>query len=149
VAAHVVAIGVTGLVQATLLVVIPGFLGLSSLPSGWSAPLLPVAPAVRVCAGVAGAGARLVAQQGRLQLRARGRANPLARRAGAVFPLGGAPAAVQRLTAVNPVYWAMKALDGGFLYEGFASQAGPLAVVLLVGVLGIVLGVQGLRRLDP
>src|SRR5690606_8056113 len=98
--------------------------------SGWSAALLPVTAAVFVCAGIAVGVAGFVTNESRLQFIAGGGPNLLAMLAGAFFPLDGAPAAVQRLTAVNPVYWAMKALDGGFLYEGFASQAGPLAVVL-------------------
>src|SRR5690606_34788539 len=53
VAGDVVAMGVAGLVQGRLLVVVTGFLGFSWFASGWFAALLPVAAAVFVCAGIA------------------------------------------------------------------------------------------------
>lgn len=61
---------------------------------------------------------------------------------------GGAPLGFQRLVVFNPLYWSMEAFDGGFLYLGLASRAEPHAIFLLVGVLGMVLGVQGLRRFE-
>jgi len=146
IAAHVVAVGITGLIQAVLVLLFTGFMGHEWLAAGWSAIALPAVAATFACAGIAVGVAGFVDKEGHLQFLAGGAPSLLGMLGGAFFPLDGAPANVQRLAVVNPVYWSMQALDGGFLYQGFASQAGPLSIMLLVGVIGIVLGVQGLRR---
>lgn len=148
VAAHVVSIGVTGVIQAALVLSITGILGFDWLAAGWSALLLPTAVALFTCAGIAVGIVGFVRNEGHLQLIVGAGPSLLAMFGGAFFPLDGAPANIQRLTVVNPIYWSMEALDGGFVYQGIASQTGPLAILILVGVLGIVLGVQGLRRME-
>lgn len=46
------------------------------------------------------------------------------------------------------MYWVMDALDAGVMHAGLSAQGLPLAVAGLVGVLGMVIGVQGLRRME-
>jgi len=72
----------------------------------------------------------------------------LAMAGGAFFPLEIAPAALQQLARINPVYWAVEALVGGMIFDGVASQFVPLSVLILVGVMSMIIGVQGLRRLE-
>lgn len=148
VAAHVVAVGITGLIQAALVLLITGVLGFKWLAAGWPAVVVPTAAAVFACVGMAVGVVGFVRKDAQLQLIAGGVPSLLAMLGGAFFPLDGAPSGVQRLVVINPIYWSMEAFDGGFLYLGLASQAGPLAILLLVGVLGMVLGVQGLRRFE-
>src|SRR5690606_7697942 len=67
---------------------------------------------------------------------------------GAFFPLEAAPAALQQAARLNPVYWAMELLAEGYIYQGVVSQLMPLTVLVLIGVLGTVIGIQGLRRME-
>lgn len=148
VAAHVASIGITGLIQAVLILAFTGLLGVDWLAAGLPALLLPTVFGMFSCAGIAVGVAGYVRKEGHLQLITGALPNLLAMLGGAFFPLDGAPANVQRLAVVNPVYWSMRALEAGYLHDGLAGQAGPLAVLFLVGVLGMVLGVQGLRRME-
>lgn len=147
VAAHLVSIGLIGLIQAGLIVAITWALGLPWFARGWAAILPPFLASIFACAGMAVAVAGLVRDAGMRQAISGGAPSLLALLGGAFFPLDVAPANVQRLATVNPFYWSMEALDGGLAYQGWASQAGPVAVLILVGVLGLVVGGQALRRL--
>ncbi len=67
---------------------------------------------------------------------------------GAFWPIDGAPAALQQLARLTPAYWSLEALAGGTVYAGWSTQVGPLAMLALVGIVGMVAGVQALRRAD-
>lgn len=146
IAAHAASLVLVGLVQAVVFIVVTGALGTPWLATGWISVVLPVLGVIVATAGLAIAVAGLVQSSGLIQVIGGGGPSILALLGGAFFPLEVAPAGVQRLAPVNPVYWAVEALAGGFVYDGFSSQATPLAVLLLIGVTGMVIGVQGLRR---
>ena len=67
---------------------------------------------------------------------------------GALFPLEAAPLGLQQAARINPVFWAVELLDEGYVYRGVPGQILPLTVLLLIGVLGAVIGIQGLRRVE-
>lgn len=149
VAAHLVSLILVGALQAVIVLVGTGLLGTRWLATGWGSVILPVAGTIFAASGIALGIAGLLRNPGIVQLLAGGAPSILALMGGAFFPLDVAPAGVQRLAAVNPMYWAMEALSGGFVYSGWASQAAPMAILFLFGVIGMVIGVQGLRRFEP
>lgn len=149
VAAHVVSLFLVGFIQAIILITVTGMLGTPWLVTGWSSVVLPIVGTIVAAAGIAVGITGLVRGSGLLRIIASGGPSMLALLGGAFFPLDVAPAGVQRLAVINPVYWAMEAFSGGFIYNGLSSQVTPLAVLLLFGVAGMVIGVQGLRRYEP
>lgn len=145
-AAHAASLILIGLIQAALFVALTGMLGTPWFAAGWSSAALPVLAVIVAAAGISAGIAGLVKNAALLQAVGGGGASMLALLGGAFFPLEVAPAGVQRLALVNPFYWAMEALSGGFVYRGLPSQARPLAVLVLMGAAGFVIGVLGLRR---
>lgn len=148
VAAHVVSVGLIGLLQSFVVVGITSAFGAPWLASGWFALALSVAGALVACAGMAVAVSGLAQSDGQLQLISGAVPSMLAMSGGVFFSLELAPASLKQLALVNPFYWCMELLNGGFLFGGPSSQVAPLGVLTLVGVLGMVVGVQGLRRLS-
>lgn len=148
IAAHVASLVLVGLIQACLFVAATGALGTPWFITGWASVVLPVVGAIIAAAGLAIGIAGLVHSAGLLQILAGGGPSVLAMLGGAFFPVEVIPGGVQRLAVINPVYWAMETLNGGFVYNGLSSQATPLAILLLIGVTGMVIGVQGLRRYE-
>ncbi|WP_324716675.1 ABC transporter permease [Carboxydochorda subterranea] len=145
IAAFMASIFLIGLLQAAVVLAVTGLLGTPWLAAGPGAIALPVLGSLFAGSGLAVALSGFVRSEAQVQLL--GSAPPLlAVLGGAVMPLELTPAGVQKLAVFNPFYWAMEALEGGFVYRGWESQAGPLAVLLLVGVVGMVVGVQALRR---
>jgi hypothetical protein len=55
-------------------------------------------------------------------------------------------AAVQQIAALNPVYWGLEALTASFMYQGEPLVI-PFVALLIIGSLGMMLGIQGLRRM--
>ena len=123
-----------------------GGLGAPWLASGWAPLMLSIAGALAACGGMAVAVSGLARSDGQVQLISSALPALLALTGGVFFSLEAAPPALQRLARLNPFYWYARVLEEGFLYCGPAGQAGPVGVLVLVGVLGIVVGVQGLRR---
>ena len=148
VTAHVAGLVLVGLIQASIFVAVTGLLGTPWLATGWLSVVLPVLGAIAAAAGVSIGIAGFVQSSGLLQMIGGGGPSILALLGGAFFPLDVAPAGVQRLAVINPVYWAMEAFTGGYVYNGVSSQAAPLAMLFLIGVTGMVIGVQGLRRYE-
>lgn len=148
VVAHVASIVIIGLLQAAILLTITGSLGIPWLIEGWSPIVWTVVGSVFCGAGIAIGISGFVRSEGVMPALAGGLPSLLAMLGGAFFPIDVAPAAIQQMARLNPLYWSMKALSGGLVYEGFASQAVPLALLLLIGVCGIVVGIQGLRRME-
>lgn len=135
-----------GLLQAVVVLAITGWLGIPWLAAGPGAILLPVMGSLFTGSGIAMALAGFARSESQVQLIAGGAPSLLAMLGGAFMPLELAPPGVQKLAVLNPFYWAMEALEGGFVYQGWESQTGPLAVLLLMGMVGMVAGVQALRR---
>lgn len=148
VVAHVMSILLIGLLQAAILLTVTGVLGIPWLIEGLWPLIWTVLGSVFCSAGIAVGLAGFVRKPSALQMLAGGLPSLLAMLGGAFFPLDVAPAAVQQLARMNPFYWSMEALSGGMVYRGLASQAVPLALLFLVGVCGIVIGIQGLRRTE-
>lgn len=146
--AHVISVLMIGLVQATILLIVTGMLGIPWLIGGWWSLIWTVLGSVFCGAGIAVGIAGFVRKPGALQMLAGGMPSLLAMLGGAFFPIDVAPAAIQQMARLNPLYWSMEALSGGMVYKGWASQTVPLALLLLVGVCGIVIGIQGLRRTE-
>lgn len=144
--ASAVSLILVGLLQAAVVLAITGALGVPWLAAGGTAIAVAVLGHLVASSGLAMALAGFARTEGQLQLFAGGAPSLLAMLGGAFMPLELAPASIQKAAVLNPFYWAMEALDGGFVYQGWASQAGPLAVLILVGVVGTVVGVQGFRR---
>lgn len=149
VTAHVVSITLIGLIQAGVFLAVTGALGIPWLAAGWSALLISLFGVLIAGAGIAIGIAGFARSEAPIRLLSGGAPSLLALLGGAFFPIELAPTTVQRLAVVNPVYWSMEVLDGGFVYQGITSQVGPLAVLVLFGTLGLVIGIQGFRRLEP
>lgn len=147
--AHVVSIVLIGLVQAVVFLLVTGVLGTRWLLAGWAALLISFFGALMAAAGLAIGIAGFARSDGQIQFISAGAPSLLGLMGGSFFPLTLVPAGIQRLAVVNPIYWSMEVLDGGYVYQGITSQIGPLAVLLLFGTLGLVMGVQGFRRLEP
>lgn len=148
VVAHVMSVGLVGAIQAAVVVAVTSAFGAPWLASGWWVMILTVAGAFVACSGMAVAVAGVARSDGELQLISGAVPSLLAMSGGVFFTLEAAPASLRQLALVNPFHWCMELLNGGFLYGGFPSQAAPLGVLLLIGVMGMVIGVQGLRRLS-
>lgn len=146
VAAHAISLIWVGLVQAIAFIAVTGLLGTPWFVTGWLNVALPFLAVIAAAAGLAMGLVGILQREGLVDAIAGGGSSVLALMGGAFFPLEVVPVGVQRLAAINPVYWAMEALTGGFVYNGLPSQATPLAVLVLIGVTGMVIGVQGLRR---
>lgn len=147
-AAHVLAISLIGLIQGICFLAVTGLMGAPWLSAGWMAIALPVTGSLAACAGIAVGVAGFVHKESVMQSIAGGAPSMLGMLGGAFFPLEAAPENIQRLAVVNPFYWAMDALDAGFVYQGAAGQITPFAVLILFGVAGMVIGIQGFRRLE-
>lgn len=148
VAAHFASVGLIGLIQAVVFLSVTGALGVSWLMAGWWPLVLSVVGMLIASSGLAVGVAGLCRSEGQIALVSGGGPSLLAMLGGAFFPLDVAPANVQRLAVVNPIYWSMQAMDGAYAYQGFGSMATPMAVLLLFGAFGAVIGIQGLRRLE-
>lgn len=146
VAAHVLSIALVGVGQSAIVVAVTGLLGAPWLASGWAPLLVSIAGALAACGGIAVAVTGLARIDGQVQLISSAVPVLLALTGGVFFSLEAAPGAFQQLARLNPLSWCVRVLEEGFVYGGVAGQAGPAAALLLVGVLGTVVGVQGLRR---
>lgn len=148
VAAHAASIFLVGVVQSILFLLITGLLGTHWLTGGWLELTLAIVVTLFVGSGIAVGLSGLLRSAGAIQGLGGGLPPVLAMAGGAFFPLEIAPAALQQLARINPVYWAVEALVGGMIFDGVASQFVPLSVLILVGVMSMIIGVQGLRRLE-
>lgn len=148
VAAHAISIFLVGIVQAVVVLTATGLLGTLWLTGGWLSLILSVASAVFVASGLTLALSGFTRTANQMQALAGLVPTVLAMAGGALMPLAAAPLLLQQSARLNPIYWLMQVLDGGLLYQGLASQVLPMAVSLLIGTLGLVVGVQGWRRLE-
>lgn len=148
VAAHVASLFLIGLLQAGIVLGITGALGTPWLTAGWDVLALTFVGTIFVAAGLALALSGLTRSATLMQGLAGGLPPLLAMMGGAFFPLEVAPVALQRVARINPIYWATELVSEGYLYQGVSSQVIPLVVLLLIGVLGTVVGIQGLRRIE-
>lgn len=146
VAAHMASIVGVGVMQSVVVVAVTGALGAPWLASGWLSLAIAIGASLFVCAGLATAVSGWARGEGELQLIVGAVPSLLAMTGGVFFPLDAAPVLLQQLARVNPFYWCVQVLNEGFLYGGAGSQAAPAGVLVLMGVLGTVLGIQGLRR---
>ena len=129
--------------QAVIFMTVTGLLGTPWLATGWLSVALPVLGAIVAAAGISIGIAGFVHSDGLLQMIGGGGPSLLALLGGAFFPLDVAPAGVQRLAVINPVYWAMEALTGGYVYQGFVESSDPVGRAPLDRRPGMVIGVQG------
>lgn len=148
VAAHVAAVFLVGLVQAAVVVTLTSLLGTPWLMAGWGVLALTIGGTLLVAAGLA-IGLSGLTRSATVMQGLSGSLPPLlGMMGGAFFPLEAAPAGLQQAARVNPVYWTMELLAEGYVYRGAAGQMMPLAVLVLIGILGAVIGIQGLRRVE-
>lgn len=148
VAAHVAAVFLVGLVQAAVVVTLTSLLGTPWLMAGWGVLTLTIGGTLLVAAGLA-IGLSGLTRSATVMQGLSGSLPPLlGMMGGAFFPLEAAPAGLQQAARVNPVYWTMELLAEGYVYRGAAGQMMPLAVLVLIGILGAVIGIQGLRRVE-
>lgn len=148
VAAHVASLFMIGLLQAAIVLAITGVLGTPWLIGGWEVLALTLIGSIFVAAGLALALSGVTRSATLMQGLAGGLPPLLAMMGGAFFPLEVAPVALQRAARINPIYWTMELASEGYFYQGVASQLVPLVVLLLIGILGMVVGIQGLRRVE-
>ncbi|MBX6376989.1 MAG: ABC transporter permease [Clostridia bacterium] len=146
-AGRALALVLVGVIQAAVLLGVTGALGAPWLAAGFPALALSVlATLVAACGWALAVGAitRTPAQVTNLSALVATAAGMLG---GAFWPLDVAPAAVQQVGHLSPVYWAMESVREAFVYGGpAAGQVEALAVLLLMGALGAAVGVTGLRR---
>lgn len=148
VAGHGLGLVLVGTIQACIFLLVTGLLGVPWLGAGFAVLAVQVLVTIVACAGLGMA----LAGMTRSALQARGIASvltpALAMIGGGFWPLEVVPAAMQEVARLSPVYWSIEALREGLVYSGtVAGQALPSAVLALYGVLGMILGVHGLRRL--
>lgn len=147
-AGHGLSLVLVGVVQAVIFLLATGLVGLPWLAAGLGVLVVPT-----LCTILAGAGLGMAlagVTRSSLQIRnvAAVLTPALAMLGGGFWPLEVVPAAMQEVGRLSPVYWSIEALREGFVYSGtVAGQALPVAVLVLYGVMGVVLGVHGLRRL--
>lgn len=148
VVSHILSLFWVGAVQAVVVLTVTGLLGTKWLLSGPLPLLATLAGGLFVSAGLAVGFTGFTRTPNQMTALAGGLPTLLGMLAGAYFPLEVAPASMQSLARLNPMYWVMDALDAGVMHAGLSAQGLPLAVAGLVGVLGMVIGVQGLRRME-
>lgn len=148
VAGHVLTIFLIGAVQAAVVLTVTGFLGTLWLTAGWGVLVVTLLGTVFVTSGLAICLSGLVRSTMLIGWLTGGVPTLLAMTGGAFFPLEAAPLALQKVARINPVYWVMELFEEGYVYEGVAGQLWPLSVLLLIGMLGAVIGIQGLRRVE-
>lgn len=148
VAGHVLTIFLIGAVQAAVVLTVTGFLGTLWLTAGWGVLVVTLLGTVFVASGLAICLSGLVRSTMLIGWLTGGVPTLLAMTGGAFFPLEAAPLALQKVARINPVYWVMELFEEGYVYEGVAGQLWPLSVLLLIGMLGAVIGIQGLRRVE-
>lgn len=148
VASHVATIFAVGVVQAAVIVAITFLMGTPWFAAGWGVLLLTLLGTLAAAAGLALCLSGLTRSATAMQGLSGGVPPLLAMMGGAFFPLEAAPAGLQQAARVNPIYWAMELFAEGYFFRGAAGQLVPLAVLLLIGILGAVIGIQGLRRIE-
>lgn len=148
VAAHVAAIFMVGVVQAVVVLAITAVMGTPWLTAGWGVLALTLLGTLFVAAGLAICLSGLARSATLVQGLSGGVPPLLAMMGGAFFPLEAAPTGLQQAARINPMYWAMELLTEGYVYQGVAGQLLPFAVLLLIGILGTIIGIQGLRRVE-
>lgn len=148
VAAHVLTIFLVGVVQAGVVLTLTGLLGTLWLTAGWGVLVVTLLGALFAACGLSVCMSGLTRNAMLIQWLAGGVPTLLAMMGGAFFPLESAPPALQQVARINPIYWVMELFAEGFVYQGVAGQLWPLSVLLLIGVLGAVIGIQGLRRVE-
>lgn len=148
VAAHVATLFLVGVVQAAVVLAITAFTGIAWLTAGWGVLVMTLVGTLFVSAGLAICLSGLTRSATLMQGLSGGVPPLLAMTAGAFFPLDAAPVGMQQAARINPMYWAMELLTEGYVYEGVVGQTLPFTVLLLIGILGTVIGIQGLRRVE-
>lgn len=148
VAAHVASLFGIGLLQAAVVLTVTGAFGTLWLAAGWGVLALALLGSLYVAAGLALGLAGITRSATLLQGLAGGLPPLLAMMGGAFFPLEVAPLALQRAARINPIFWAMELVTEGYMYRGVSSQLIPLFVLILLGTLGSVVGIQRLRRME-
>lgn len=148
VAAHAVGLALVGLTQSAVILGITGILGTQWLAGGFLVLAVAVIGTLFVAAGLSIGVSGMSSSIAVIQTLTGGLPVLLAMTGGAFFPLDAAPAAMQQLTRINPAYWAMRSLEDGLVLGGVQAQLVPLSVLVLIGVLGMVVGIQRLQRMQ-
>ena len=148
VAAFVVALLIAGGVQALAFFGTTAALGMPWFAGGVGALLATVVATLLAVAGLAAAITGFARTEAQVMVWSYIAPSLLAMLGGAFWPLDASPAALQQIARLSPVYWSLQALEGGTVFAGWSTQVGPLALLALVGVVGMVAGAQALRRAD-
>ena len=146
--AFVVALLIAGGVQALAFFGTTAALGMPWFAGGVASFLATVSATLLAVAGLAAAITGFARTEAQVMVWSYVTPSLLAMLGGAFWPLDSSPATLQQVARLSPVYWSLEALAGGTIYAGWSSQVGPLAMLALIGVVGMVAGVQALRRAD-
>ncbi len=147
-AAFVVSLLVAGGVQAVAFFGATGALGMPWLAGGGASFVATVAGTLLAVAGIAAAITGFARTEAQVLVWSYVAPSLVVMLGGAFWPIDSAPAALQQLARLTPAYWSLEALAGGTIYAGWSTQVVPLAMLVLVGIVGMVAGVQALRRAD-
>lgn len=146
-AGRALALGLAGAIQAAVILGATGALGAPWLAAGVPALLVAVGATLFAACGSAMALAGVTRTAAQVTNAAALASTAAAMLGGAFWPLDVVPAAVQQVGRLSPVYWAVDAVRQAFAHAGpLAGQAESVAVLVLMGLLGIAVGVVGLRR---
>lgn len=146
VASLVVALLIVGAVQAVAFFGATAALGLPWFAGNLGPFAATVAATLLAVAGLAAAITGFARTEAQVQVWSYNAPSLFAMLGGAFWPLDSAPATLQYAARLSPVYWSLEALAGGSVYAGGSAQLVPVAMLVLVGVVGTVAGVQALRR---
>jgi len=146
VAALVVGLLLVGAMQAGLFFATTGAVGLPWFDGGVVPFVVTVAATLLAVAGLSAAVTGFARTEAQVQVWTYAAPTLFAMLGGAFWPLDGSPAPLQQAARLSPMYWSLEALAAGTVYDGWPSQVMPVSVLVLVGVVGMVAGVQALRR---
>lgn len=146
IAALVVGLLIVGVVQAVAFFATTAALGMPWFAGGALPFVVTVASTLLAVAGMAAAVTGFTRTEAQVLVVSYTAPSLFAMLGGAFWPLDAAPATLQQAARLSPVFWSLEALEGGSVYAGWSLQVVPVAVLVLVGVVGMVAGVQALRR---
>lgn len=146
VAALVAGLLLVGVVQAVAFFATTAAFGLPWLDGGAVAFVVTVAATLLAAAGVSAAVTGFARTEAQVQVWTYAAPTLFAMLGGAFWPLDASSPLLQQAARLSPVSWSLETFAGGLVYAGWSTQVVPASVLMLIGVVGMVAGVQALRR---
>lgn len=146
VTAHWLGMVLTGIIQLGIILAVTGLLGAPWLASGLGPLLLTAGATVLAVVGLGLAVGGFARSPNQVYGLSGALGSLAAMLGGGFWPLEIVPLAVQQVGRLSPVYWALEAFKEAYVYRGLPGLWTPVAVLLFMGVLGLVVGTVGLRR---